>query len=67
MATTRKTTEATQNPTHTYPSNPATYTVTLTVSNTAGRNSASEEVKVPSAGDPPDNGDGPPRRNRTQR
>ena len=35
-----------QNPRHTYPSRSATYTVTLTVSNSAGSDSASQRVSV---------------------
>ena len=46
-----------QNPTHTYPSTPAAYTVILTVSNSAGSASASQQVSVPPPPDPPTNGD----------
>ena len=41
-----------QNPSHTYPSTPATYTVTLTVSNSAGSDSASQRVSVPPPTEP---------------
>ena len=55
----------TQNPTHTYPSNPATHTITLTVSNGAGSNSVIQQITVsgaptvnrPTTGDQPTGGD----------
>ena len=48
-----------QNPTHTYPSTPAAYIVTLTVSNSAGRDSAMQSISVSTPPEPPTNGDPP--------